>query len=773
MSSRWVPAISWAVFAFLSLLLFPAATQAALVSGAKKVVVLRVYFHDYTNTSRYTQAQVSTFFSNINALWGQHSSYGQISINAEINSTLIQLPGNRSDYIDDHPNGDTSDGGKYMKVLNDAIANSSGLDWTNVDAVMVVMAETSTAQFHRGQGNRCNVPMGPGSTSTPLVGCAIFSENPGSTDVEVWGRWAHELGHAFQAGGPAHPSNYNSNFEQMDANYPGQTGVFEKQSSVAFGWMPDAKYQLVTPATGGRQVPIYAEEYDPASRPNIQAVKASLGSGGSAYYLVSVRRRTLGDDLNDGFSPNGIPDEGVLIERVDPSGDPQVVLQGKGGDRDKLWHEGDLFTDSSDGITIAVTKKFDDDNYNVAVRYADQVNKADVGINSWRSPPSNSYETTDIWVDSPVNNYGTFRYGSWSDLMGGTVPKGNGDDPAIGLTNRIYARVRNYGLATASNVVVHFDVTDPLGVGINGSNGFVEIGHVDSTSFPSLASIPGGGSADVYIDWTPNATLTPAQITAGIFYFHSCLRVRIDHLGNETIFGNQDGDGQQENVEYFQAAAGPGTPSGGAPNTTIINLHNDSKIAKKYFYLGFDYSKVPPGWTVNVNGGQLGIELLPDEIRKVPVTITPVTSMPAGKVASVKVFASSFRLLTNDKNPSDKHPEYRELGGVLVEGHAVVKTNITCEAKRAGSSVILSGSLSLPKNIKFDLKSISIMFAGVTSSPKKGGFFLLPHQVAHGKVQPDGTFRGVIERAEFRTAACLFAGTETLSSAIAAPVKIN
>jgi hypothetical protein len=142
----------------------------------------------------------------------------------------------------------------------------------------------------------------------------------------------------------------------------------------------------------------------------------------------------------------------------------------------------------------------------VAVRYGDQSNKADVGINSWRSPPANTYETTDIWVDSPVNNYGTFRYGNWSDLMGGTVPKGNGDDPAIGQVNRIYARVRNYGSATASNVVVHFDVTNPLGLGINGSNGFTEIGQVNSTAFPALASIPAGGTADVYLEWTPTAT---------------------------------------------------------------------------------------------------------------------------------------------------------------------------------------------------------------------------------------------------------------------------
>jgi hypothetical protein len=762
--------------AFAGVLIFATPAEAVLVSGAKKVVVLRVYFHDYTNTSRYTQSQVQGFFSSINTLWGTHSSYGTISINSEVNNALIQLPDNRSTYIDDHPDGDTSDGGKYMKVLKDAIANSTGLNWTNVDAVMIVMSETDSSQFHRGQGNRCNVPMGPGSSSTPLVGCAIFSENPSDSDPKVWGRWAHELGHAFQAGGPAHPSDYNSNFEQMDADYPGQTGVFEKQTSVAFGWLPDTKYQIVTAASGGRQVPLYAEEYDPTGRPNIQAVKAFLGTGGSAYYLISVRRRVLGDDLNDRFSPNGIPDEGVLIERVDPSGAPQVTLQGKGGDRDKLWHEGDLFSNASDGIFIAVDKKFDADDYDVTVRYADQANKADVGVNSWLSPPANTYESTDIWVDSPVNGYGTFRYGTWSDLMGGAVPKGNGDDPAIGQINRIYARVRNYGTATASNVVVHFDVTDPLGLGINGSNGFKELGTVDSTTFPALASIPGGGTADVYLDWTPNATLTPAQIAAGTFYFHTCLRIRLDHLANETIFGNQDGSGQQENVDYFQAPASPGAPSGGAPNTTIVHLRNDSMTDKKYFNLGYDFKTVPSGWKVTVNAGQMGMELLPDERRDIPVSITPTTSMPAGSVASVKLFATSFHLLTSDKDPNDKHPEYKELGGVVVEGHAVIKTRIKCVAVRRGSSVQFVGQLILPKNGKYEPNPnspLTVMLAGAAAGRKKGELTFLPREVGHATVQPTGRFRGVIERGEFKVAACMFAGTETLSSAIAAPVPVK
>ena len=169
---------------------FVSVAKAVTVSGTKNIVVLRVYFHDYTNTSRYTKTQVEGFFTNINTLWGTHSSYSNISLNTQINDALIQLPDNRSAYIDDFPDGDLSNGGKFQKVIDDAIANSTGFTWTNIDAVMVVMAETDTTQLHRGQGGTCNAHMGPGSSDTPLVGCAIFSENPGNTDAQVWGRWA-------------------------------------------------------------------------------------------------------------------------------------------------------------------------------------------------------------------------------------------------------------------------------------------------------------------------------------------------------------------------------------------------------------------------------------------------------------------------------------------------------------------------------------------------------------------------------------------------------
>ena len=150
------------------------------------------------------------------------------------------------------------------------------------------------------------------------------------------------------------------------------------------------------------------------------------------------------------------------------------------------------------------------------------------------------------------SGFGVFCYGMWDDGTGQMVPTGNGDDPAVGLTNRLYARIRNVGNAIASNVAVTFEVTDPLGMGITGPTGWVQIGRADAVMFPQLAAVPAGGTVDVYVDWKPTVNLTPAQVAAGIFYLHSCLRVRIDPVQGETILANQDGDREQENVSYFQ-----------------------------------------------------------------------------------------------------------------------------------------------------------------------------------------------------------------------------
>jgi hypothetical protein len=324
----------------------------------------------------------------------------------------------------------------------------------------------------------------------------------------------------------------------------------------------------------------------------------------------------------------------------------------------------------------------------------------------------------------------------------------------------------NYGAVSATNVTVHFDVTSPLGLGINGSNGFVQLGTLTSAQFPGLASIAPGGSTDVYIDWTPTATLTPQQLAQGIFYFHSCVRVRIDHLPGEIIFGNQDGNGQQENIDYFQASAAGG--GGGAPAyKTIIYLHNDDSLHSKYFNLSYDRSKVPPGWRVVVNGGHFGMQLGPNEIRKVPVDIVPLVAMPIGKTASTDISASSLRLLTSDKNPKDQHPEFKTLGGVRVEGHAVARSKLACAATRTADGVGFKGKLDVAPPGK--LSGPLVVFVEGVSNDNR----FLVRQTALGKVASDGTFSGFVRAGKFDKGICMFAGTGTLASATSGYVPVH
>jgi Dockerin type I domain/Thrombospondin type 3 repeat len=752
---------SWLlVGAVLSLAL---ASQAADVLGTKKVMVLHVYFHDYAATARYTTAQVGGLFDNLDTLW-KETSYNKINI-AHVVSDLYQLPDNRSAYIDDFVDGDLSNGGKFDKVLADSIANApAGLNWADVDAVMVVMAETDASQFHRGQATKCNLNMGPGGP-VKFVGCAIFSENPSDSDVSVWGRWAHEMGHAFQQSGPAHPSNYSNAFELMDANYPGQTGPFEKQANQAFpGWLPLSKYQMVSCAKGGELANLFAMEYDPATKPNVQALKVQIT--GSFYYMVSVRRHVLGDELNGFFTPNGIPDEGVIIERVNEGADPVVKIVGRGAtaactaatcNRNQLWHDGDTF--SGDGLLIVVGK-IDNDDFKVTVRCNDQALQPDVMLNPWTSPPGDTWETTDIWVDSPVNGYGVYRYGMWSDLAGGTVPVGNGDDPAVGQVNRLYARVRNVGTQAATNVVVRWEITDPPGLGIAGASGWVPIGNVSSVQFPALANIPAGGVVDVYVEWTPNFALTPAQLAAGLFAFHTCVRVKLDAVAGELVLGNQDGDREQENIAYFEA------PAAGAPAKykDVIRLHNPDFVKKKTFHLAYK-SDVPADWKVDLNGGKSTVDLGPAEVLELPIVIRPgPTPQPVGKRFYTDVAASSLNLLVNDLDPKDVHPEYKPLGGVQVDSRVLQRTRLRCTASvNADGLIAFDGTLDgIGEFYPATQEGLRIQVMGID---KNRSFLKDPGVTA--LVNRAGKFSGrLLDRNKLSTQfSCLFAGTDMLMAA--------
>jgi hypothetical protein len=63
----------------------------------------------------------------------------------------------------------------------------------------------------------------------------------------------------------------------------------------------------------------------------------------------------------------------------------------------------------------------------------------------------------------------------------------------------------------------------------------------------------------------------------------------------------QDGNGQQENIDYFQAGSqgSPGAP--GAPNNGVVHLRNDSPSISKRFTLSVFRETLPDTWKVEIN----------------------------------------------------------------------------------------------------------------------------------------------------------------------------
>jgi hypothetical protein len=753
-------------------LLFVTPAETARAQLLQQYIVMRVDFQDSgTTPPRYTRQEVEQQLDSVSVLFTQNSNN---TVKVEFVVTdIFRLPKNRAAY--------GSGGGKMAVTLQDAVANAPTAVqalWTkDVHAIVVLLSQTSDG----GGSYYTTQNVGAGGNAL-FVGNAVVGENPGDTDRAVWGRWAHEVGHNMQVGASGfgavggHPSGYQSDFDLMDSNYPGRIGAVSLQPDNQFrGWLLEAKYQTFTPAQGGGNAAIWAIEYDQNARPNVQAVKVEITP--YVYYMVSVRRRVRGDELNDSRNPRGIPDEGVLIERVDEVTNPvaiaTVIGRTKGPtcsilpdncNRNELWRAGDIFRAPNE-VTIEVTRNVDPDNYLIRVIYNDVGLQPDVMINPWVSPPGNTWETTDIWVDSPVNGFGVFRYGMWDDGSGQMVPVGNGDDPAVGLTNRVHARIRNVGKAIASNVVVTIELTDPPGMGIMGATGWVLVGTADATTFPQLASIPAGGTVDVFVDWTPSFTLTPAQTAAGVFYFHSCLRLRMNTVAGETVLANQDGDREQENIDYFQVP-----PRGlKAHHVQPLSLRNDDLTHEKSIILAYRLTAPPQGfedWHVQLNNGVHDVTLAPGEVREIPVEIVPGRSdNQPGQRYSVDVYGLSHHFLVNNLNRKDIHSEFRYTGGARIEGIIVVPTRVSCRASVTSEGLIsVVGQVRFAEQLKARNRMPPIMAVGW--HPTRG--FIESSRVLMTPDR-DGRFRGSIkgnpddgvERVD-----CMFSGTTELSSAL-------
>jgi hypothetical protein len=321
------------------------------------------------------------------------------------------------------------------------------------------------------------------------------------------------------------------------------------------------------------------------------------------------------------------------------------------------------------------------------------------------------------------------------------------------------------GFSTATDVTVTWEITDPPGVGISGANGWQLIGTVEKTQFSGLASIPANSYVDVYVEWTPNFTISPEDMAAGLFAFHTCIRVRLNHVSNETVFGNQDGDGEQENISYFQApVSSPGEPVKKGYKYQA-RLRNDDMSKKKSFLLTYK-THLPLDWKVELNDGVHSVDLAPNEVRDIPVSIIPGAAPVAiGSIFGTDISASYLRLLVDDLNPKNVHPEYKPLGGVRVETRVLKATVLDCKVgsptkSRYPVAGILKGTEFFYPNQK---QPLSIQVIGVD---KEGRF--LRNTQALLPVRHDGKFKGyVVSREQNQKPnkfACMFAGTDLLAS---------
>lgn len=541
------------------------------------------------------------------------------------------------------------------------------------------------------------LPDNEGCTGDPFVGWTINGQRIAGDDSEKsytmmhsavartsecemkdkpWGGAAHEVGHAV-SNLFGHPANYVNGWELMDSCYPCSPGIFTRIARTALdgsfrswfdGWVEESKLHRVSAPEGETTVlaPVELQESETSAPQGLQVETATAQS-----YILECRRFIYPDEFLEDLSSDE-REEGVLILKATPGGDweTRVMPAPDVGDDESPWLStytpGEVFTDSDNDITFRIGP-FVELGCTVTVDFGpdSEVPVPDVAMIPWQTPPMNTWETIDIWVDSSCNGYraedpsdpSRLRYGVRDDAEQTVV--GNGDDPCLGHENRVYARVRNLGGAEAIDVRVRFEVTRPLGTGIRGASGWRHIGTATPEDFESLSSISPGEHADVYVPWVPT---DPAVTTPGRFRTHSCLRVIIEEVDGERVTTNQDGDGEQENIAWFEARveerSGEIEPM--ERELFLANDHNETRE----FYLSIE-SELPDGWSLDVADGQVRHVLEGGEVKILPVRIVPALHSEPGQSYFARVQAFRKVALTSSDGASAGF-ESRRVAGVTL-----------------------------------------------------------------------------------------------------------
>ncbi len=305
-------------------------------------------------------------------------------------------------------------------------------------------------------------------------------------------------------------------------------------------------------------------------------------SSGLTYY-VEVRQKPTGLIFDQGI-PVGNADQGIVVvtrvmegTSISNTFERPIMLYG-------AIDVGEQVVDAARRLTIHVDQIVQNRPlvYRVHVTWnqpvvGDPCGQFDFAITPWTT---DTWETVDVWVDSPRNNTGGAVVYENHEPGDTSKPVRNGDRPWVHRDNTIYARIRNTGPMDVNDVYVTFYVNSPPGIGDNGDWATLETKLV-----PTLPgrdpTVSGSGEMVVTCDWKPSRDQ------------HTCLKVAVLPRAGEI---NVDNNSAQENVGTFDSAGG----SSHEPVVLATNVRSPFTVWRKVDAV---VRGLPAGWHAVVNHG--------------------------------------------------------------------------------------------------------------------------------------------------------------------------
>jgi uncharacterized repeat protein (TIGR01451 family) len=322
-----------------------AASAPLAISGSKAWATLLCKFNDVAAEPQnlsFFDGMMGTTSPGADHYW-QELSYGEIDLTGSSQHDWLDLPGPRSDYIDDSdPNGTGSDLGKLFDDCKQ-VHEDNGVNFAGIFGINLMFNDVlDCCAWGGGSGGFAATWMPPWSW--------------GSTSHGVL---AQEMGHAFglpHEGCQGTDNPYDSNWDPMSSARQIHTNAAFKDD---LDWIPGSRKYVadnsVNQVVAIERLALPELDFHPDS-----FLMAEIPiPGGSTFYTVEARKFAGYDN-----SPQSPPFEAVVIHFVDWSlGDKNAVVvheddgNNNCNDQSGAWVPGELFVDPENGISIAVVSE--------------------------------------------------------------------------------------------------------------------------------------------------------------------------------------------------------------------------------------------------------------------------------------------------------------------------------------------------------------------------------------------------------------------------------